>query len=44
MSVLELETPGNGTIDHARLRTLGDVARYHAEVRGSSIAFEFEGR
>jgi long-chain acyl-CoA synthetase len=31
-------------IDHARLRTLGDVPRYHSEVRGDRVAFEFEGR
>lgn len=31
-------------LDHARLITLGDVPRYHAEVRGDRPAFEFEGR
>jgi long-chain acyl-CoA synthetase len=31
-------------IDFDRMRTLGDVARYHAEVRGDETAFSFEGR
>src|ERR1017187_6043217 len=31
-------------IDHARMVTLGDVARYHAEVRPGVVAMAFEGR
>jgi len=31
-------------IDFDRMRTLGDVARYHAEARPSEVAFSFEGR
>jgi long-chain acyl-CoA synthetase len=31
-------------IDFDRMRTLGDVARYHAEVRPEAVAFVFEGR
>lgn len=31
-------------IDFERMRTLGDVARYHAEARPDAVAFSFEGR
>jgi len=31
-------------IDFDRMRTLGDVARYHAEARPGDVAFSFEGR
>jgi len=31
-------------IDFDRMHTLGDVARYHAEVRPGATAFSFEGR
>ena len=31
-------------IDFDRMRTLGDVARYHAEQRPDAVAFRFEGR
>jgi acyl-CoA synthetase (AMP-forming)/AMP-acid ligase II len=31
-------------IDFDRMRTLGDVARYHAEARPDETAFSFEGR
>jgi acyl-CoA synthetase (AMP-forming)/AMP-acid ligase II len=31
-------------IDFERMRTLGDVARYHAEARPGAVAFSFEGR
>ena len=31
-------------IDFERMRTLGDVARYHAEARPNAVAFSFEGR
>ncbi|PIB93509.1 fatty acid--CoA ligase [Caulobacter sp. FWC2] len=31
-------------IDFDRMRTLGDVARYHAEARPEEVAFSFEGR
>lgn len=31
-------------IDFERMRTLGDVARYHAESRPDAVAFSFEGR
>ncbi|WP_454761123.1 fatty acid--CoA ligase [Caulobacter segnis] len=31
-------------IDFDRMHTLGDVARYHAEVRPGDVAFVFEGR
>jgi long-chain acyl-CoA synthetase len=31
-------------IDFDRMPTLGDVARYHGEVRGQAVALSFEGR
>ena len=31
-------------VDFARMPTLGDVARYHAQERPNAVAFAFEGR
>lgn len=31
-------------IDHDRMRSVGDIARYHARRRGNALAFRFEGR
>lgn len=34
----------SATIDFDQMPTLGDIARYHAKVRGEAVALQFEGR
>ncbi|HQP21323.1 MAG TPA: AMP-binding protein, partial [Phenylobacterium sp.] len=34
----------SATIDFDQMPTLGDIARYHARVRGEAVALQFEGR
>ena len=36
--------PGSAAVDFDRMTTLGDVARYHREVRPEATALQFEGR